>query len=342
LCARYGWSHGLTVRIVPASGSAATVMYTIDVQSDRLTAVVGGAEAGSVSYDVNGNTTLMPARALAWTAQNRVTSITTTSGVTVDYGLDPLGRTLTRVTSGSGVAKSATHHYAADADSPSWTTDVDGGSETTTRYVSGGGGMLAMQQVDGQTVYPLYTPHGDMWAITDTGGNVIVTFDFDEYDNPAQAPTGYEELDRYGWLGKQQRESDPEVGITLIGVRGYDPTLGRFLSVDPVYGGSANGYDYTAGDPINGYDLDGRAKSSGPKLSKREVEELQKKKAGKPYDKRIVNQAEKKIRAQEKYRGERQSNIWAAAGAAAVAVWVAAKWLSPACGPALPVCAVVL
>ena len=43
-----------------------------------------------------------------------------------------------------------------------------------------------------------------------------------------------------------------------MGVRGYDPTLGRFLSVDPVYGGSANAYDYVGGDPINGYDLDGR------------------------------------------------------------------------------------
>jgi RHS repeat-associated protein len=179
-------------------------------------------------------------------------------GIAVDYGLDPLGCTLTRVTSGSGVSKSATHHYAADADTPSWTVDVDGGAETTTRYVSGGGGMLAMQQVDGQTVYPLYNPHGDMWSITDTGGDVIVTFSYDEYGNPAQAPTGFEELDRYGWLGQQQREWDPEVGVTLMGVRGYDPTIGRFLSVDPVYGGSANAYDYTAGDPINGYDLDGR------------------------------------------------------------------------------------
>lgn len=58
--------------------------------------------------------------------------------------------------------------------------------------------------------------------------------------NPLQPATGTEGVDRYGWLGRQQREWDPEVGLTLMGVRGYDPVLGRFLSVDPLRGRSAN------------------------------------------------------------------------------------------------------
>jgi hypothetical protein len=43
-----------------------------------------------------------------------------------------------------------------------------------------------------------------------------------------------------------------------MGVRLYDPNLGRFLSMDPVEGGSANDYDYVSGDPVNAFDLDGR------------------------------------------------------------------------------------
>ncbi|WP_327344500.1 hypothetical protein [Streptomyces europaeiscabiei] len=36
------------------------------------------------------------------------------------------------------------------------------------------------------------------------------------------------------------------------------PTTGRFLSVDPVTGGSCNSYEYVCGDPVNLVDLDSR------------------------------------------------------------------------------------
>ena len=42
-----------------------------------------------------------------------------------------------------------------------------------------------------------------------------------------------------------------------MGVRSYVPAIGRFLSTDPVQGGSANAYDYANADPVNGFDLTG-------------------------------------------------------------------------------------
>ncbi len=62
----------------------------------------------------------------------------------------------------------------------------------------------------------------------------------------------------YGWLGGRTRATDPLAGIVLMGARLYDPSTGRFLSVDPVPGGNANPYDYCTAGPINCFDLDGR------------------------------------------------------------------------------------
>ncbi len=42
-----------------------------------------------------------------------------------------------------------------------------------------------------------------------------------------------------------------------MGVRLYNPFTGRFLSTDPVLGGSANPYDYTNQDPYNTFDFNG-------------------------------------------------------------------------------------
>jgi uncharacterized protein RhaS with RHS repeats len=44
-----------------------------------------------------------------------------------------------------------------------------------------------------------------------------------------------------------------------MGVRSYVPAVGRFISVDPVSGGSANAYDYANQDPVNSFDLTGTA-----------------------------------------------------------------------------------
>jgi hypothetical protein len=46
-----------------------------------------------------------------------------------------------------------------------------------------------------------------------------------------------------------------------MGARSYIPQLGRFLTPDPIPGGSANRYDYANRDPINTFDLGGTCTS---------------------------------------------------------------------------------
>ncbi|MBO4207551.1 RHS repeat-associated core domain-containing protein [Micromonospora echinofusca] len=67
---------------------------------------------------------------------------------------------------------------------------------------------------------------------------------------------------RYGWLGSASRAADTPNGTALMGARVYNPTTGRFLQVDPIYGGNANSYEYCSGDSVNCTDTSGKVSCS--------------------------------------------------------------------------------
>nr|WP_243869408.1 RHS repeat-associated core domain-containing protein [Amycolatopsis granulosa] len=110
---------------------------------------------------------------------------------------------------------------------------------------------------------------GDLVLSTDAAGHQVGALrTFDPYGQPLTAggaidpqnvPDNSPGSMDYGWLGQYQRPYEHAGALSLVqmGARPYSPLLGRFLSVDPQEGGSANDYDYVAGDPINTLDLDG-------------------------------------------------------------------------------------
>lgn len=237
--------------------------------------------------------------------------------------------------------------YDGPGDSPAYVRPTAGGAVTT--YVVGPRGMVAID-VAGTVAYPVANGHGDIVGNTDAAGAFTAEPSSDEF---GRGPTPARRL---GWLGSHQRYSTGgSLGLVRMGVRMYDPGLGRFLQADPVEGGSANDYDYVGGDPVNIFDLAGTAANRGDQLSWRELEELAKKQAGKKYDPKIVNSAERKLRQQGKYKGDvnkqkrdserRDKGTIKAVGIGGLlggAVWWGAKVFSPACGPAAALCAVAL
>ena len=80
---------------------------------------------------------------------------------------------------------------------------------------------------------------------------------FDEFGNPLQTEALAGGNAEYGWLGAKARRTQLSSGVVQMGLRSYVPALGRFLTPDPVKGGSANAYDYAEGDPVNNFDLTG-------------------------------------------------------------------------------------
>ena len=132
-----------------------------------------------------------------------------------------------------------------------------GDSSAYARLVVNGVAALPVPTFLGGVIYmgttgswPIGNAHGDTVGVTDVNATFVANPSTDEYGR------GTAPANRLGWLGGHYRFNEGGgLNLTRMGVRLYDPNLGRFLAVDPIEGGSAN--DYVAGDPVNGYDLSG-------------------------------------------------------------------------------------
>ncbi len=162
--------------------------------------------------------------------------------------LAPSGRVLhrkvTTVSSGT-VTENVVFGYSGGGDSPAWSQPAAGG--TVTSFV--GGAVI----VGSSVTFNATNVHGDVIGTVDAAGVMSLVVTADEFGRGGTPPSS-----RFGWLGGSARfTAAPALGIVRMGVRLYDPEIGRFLAADPVIGGSCNAYDYVCGDPINGRDLDG-------------------------------------------------------------------------------------
>jgi RHS repeat-associated protein len=219
-------------------------------QADRLT------NTGYV-YDLLGRTTTDPyppsgSSVTVGYYVNDLVASETVGSTTRSYALDPARRVRSWI---DGSTTSTNHYTSASGDSFAWI----GVGTSWTRNITGIGGDLAATQTDTGTVtLQLANLHGDVVATVDdsTSASSIASYaESNEFGVPYFTSSAYP---RYGWLGGKQRSHDTLAGITLMGVRLYNPNLGRFLQTDPIPGGSANPYDYANQDPYNNFDLDGQ------------------------------------------------------------------------------------
>ncbi|MHB8858103.1 MAG: RHS repeat domain-containing protein [Thermoleophilia bacterium] len=226
-------------------------------EANELTSSLNNGATTDYSYNANGAVTSKTTGAdttnYSYNGMDKLTQVNTPSS-TVNYAYDALGRRIER-TEGSDTRNV---HLQAKTDLPDYWSDASG--NITASLLRGADGLISftLDPVTNPNLsYQLYSPHGDTTMIMDTSGNPFFTARYDAFGNAISGSGLW-----YGYTGKYQRYSDSSTGTIEMGVREYDPNLGRFISQDPLKGTPAdpqqrNRYQYVGNDPLTRYDLSG-------------------------------------------------------------------------------------
>ncbi|WP_326693740.1 RHS repeat domain-containing protein [Streptomyces sp. NBC_01766] len=241
------------------AGADSTTTYTQPAAGKPLphavqtAAVKGGADDGKKStfgYDKAGNTTDRTLadrqQKLAWDDEGHLKSLTE-NGKSTDYLYDADGdRLLTHEADGSTTLNLPGNNQL---------TVTAAGVKDATRYYSHGDETVAVRTSKGFSY--LINDHQGTATAAIAAGTLAIT-------RRKQLPFGQlrsEESETLpGTRGFVGGTNDP-TGLTHLGAREYDPTLGRFLSVDPVIDtdepAQMNAYSYAHNNPITQSDPTG-------------------------------------------------------------------------------------
>ncbi|MEU6216356.1 RHS repeat-associated core domain-containing protein [Streptomyces sp. NPDC047022] len=251
------------------------------------------ATSGDTSHDTTATYTPFaagkgPAHAVSQVA--KVTPGDTSANTTNSYTYDENGNALTRTTragtdtltyddegkltelSSTGTSGDTKYLYGPDGSlllrrSPDATTLYTGDEEITlkkgatsadgTRYISLAGQTVATHSSDGHYTYLIPDRQGTGTLAIDSGTQAVTRRQYKPFGE-SRDQTGTWTAGQRGYVGGTQ---DDNTGLTNLGAREYDPTIGRFLAPDPLLDAGApqswDAYDYADDTPVTTSDPSG-------------------------------------------------------------------------------------
>ena len=236
-------------------GASTTASYSYDPVGNRLSSLLGqyssnssneltAAAGNTYSYDNNGNMLSKTSGAnvtnYAWDFENRLASVTLPgNGGVVSFQYDPLGRRIQK-SSPSGAT-----NYVYDG--ANIIAELNASGAVAASYAQGLGvdEHWAMQR-GGTIAYYQADALGSITSLS-TGD----TYTYDSFGN-ITSNTG-NIVNPYRFTG---RELDSETGLYYYRARYHDPSIGRFISEDPISfrGSGTNFYGYVRNNPLSWVD----------------------------------------------------------------------------------------
>jgi RHS repeat-associated protein len=237
----WGWTYDDVGNRLTQTGPSGPTTYTHD-GNNRLTQATAGTTT-TYSYDDNGNLlTISTGQSFTWDVFNRLTQATGAGG-TVSHTYNGDGLKTRRV------GPDGTRRYYHDGIRPIWETD-DAGVMTAQYDRDIFGNLLSRREASGARRYYHFDGIGSTTVLTNETGTVTSSLLYDAWGNQ-RAATGADQ-GRYRFTGA---ELDQATSLYHMGARFYDPTIGRWLSEDPVQDkpfepATLNFYAYVANNPV--------------------------------------------------------------------------------------------
>jgi RHS repeat-associated protein len=249
-------------------GTPASTCSNTAVQPHTLTSVKAVTGSTTVTtgfcYDKSGNmlsrtpSSGSGAQTLTWNDAGQVASITE-GGKTTSFVYSADGSELIRRDPGQTTFFAGDTEIMVSTSSSTWTL------AGAVRYYTLGGsgspvaGEQSLKPGASSEFYELDTPQGTATMTMDAVTQVVSRQEYSPYGKLIYTGGSWPDSSR-GYLG-QPAEPSAQGGYDDLGARKYDPTLGRFISADPVLETTSpqqlGGYTYAGDNPVGGSDPGG-------------------------------------------------------------------------------------
>ncbi|MEU6554739.1 polymorphic toxin-type HINT domain-containing protein [Streptomyces sp. NPDC046915] len=214
----------------------------------------------SYTYDASGNTHTRTVdgktQTLDWDDENHLAKATNADGTSVSYLYDADGnRLLSRDDSGTTLYLGDTEVHLAKGTS----------TTTGTRYYTWAGQTVAVRTSSGSLQWQVSDAHNTAETAVDATTQTATRRRLDPFGNPrGPQPASSAWPGDKGFVNGIQ---DTTTGLTHLGAREYDPTIGRFVSDDPVLeltdAQQIDGYTYAGDNPVTHSDPTGLSIAEG-------------------------------------------------------------------------------